>query len=77
VIDALARLQLAAIECGRRIRLHTTDPALLALLELFGLTEALRCGEPEKGEQSRIEENVHPDQLAGTRLEDLDSQGGK
>lgn len=58
VVDRLARLQLTAIECGSRIRLHTTDPALIALLELFGLTEVLCCGEPEKGEQFRIEEDV-------------------
>lgn len=51
VIDALARLQLAAMECGGRIRLRTTDPALLALLDLFGLTEVLACGEPEEGEE--------------------------
>lgn len=53
-IEALARLQLTAIECGGRIRLHTTDPALLALLELFGLTETLGCGEPEEREQPGI-----------------------
>ncbi|HEV2783464.1 MAG TPA: hypothetical protein VGX25_29110, partial [Actinophytocola sp.] len=46
VVDALARLQLTALRCGGRIRLRRVDPALLALLELAGLTELLGRGEP-------------------------------
>lgn len=37
VLDALARMELAARRAGGRIRLHGPDPALRALLDLVGL----------------------------------------
>ncbi len=72
IINALARLQLAAIECGGRIRLHTTDPALRALLELFGLTTVLGCGDAEEGEERGILERVQPGDLVLPPLHDDD-----
>jgi ABC-type transporter Mla MlaB component len=42
-VDALARLQLAAIRCGRSIVLHGADAQLVELLELVGLDATLRC----------------------------------
>jgi hypothetical protein len=39
VVDALARLQLAARRRGGVIRLHRTAPDLVALLDLVGLLE--------------------------------------
>ena len=45
VVDALARLQLAATRRGCAIRLRNASPALLELVELMGLSNVL-C-EPE------------------------------
>lgn len=45
-IDALARLQVAASRCGRRLRLHGADGGLAELLELAGLSDVVhlcRC----------------------------------
>jgi hypothetical protein len=36
-VDALARLQVAASRCGRRIRLHGADGGLAGLVDLVGL----------------------------------------
>jgi ABC-type transporter Mla MlaB component len=44
-VDALARLQLAATRRGCSICLCNTSPALLALVELMGLSHVLCAGE--------------------------------
>lgn len=60
VIDALARLQLAAVRAGGRIRLRGPDPALRALLGLVGLAFEVE-GEPEQREPAGgVEEAVEP-----------------
>ncbi len=66
VVDAMARLQLAAARRGRRVHLRGASPALRELLGLMGLAgvlplaEPLRVeleGQPEEREQGdRIEE---------------------
>ena len=40
-VDALARLQLAAGRCGRRVWLENASPALLELVAWMGLTHVL------------------------------------
>ncbi|MET9932430.1 MULTISPECIES: STAS domain-containing protein [unclassified Streptomyces] len=40
-VDALARLKLAAVRHGHRLRLHGAGPELRALLRLTGLEETL------------------------------------
>lgn len=58
VIDALARLQLAAKRAGGRIRLRGPDPALRALLGLVGLAFDVE-GQVEEGEPAGgVEEAV-------------------
>ncbi|MET9493284.1 STAS domain-containing protein [Streptomyces sp. NPDC006552] len=55
-VDALARMQLAARRVGGRLRLRDPSPALVRLLTLTGLAEALGCsggqplGDPEERE---------------------------
>ncbi len=44
-VDALARLALAARRSGCEVRLRGASPELLALVELIGLAEVLRCEE--------------------------------
>jgi len=48
-VDALARLQLAARRCGRRLRLRNASAELMELIAFMGLTEALgsRTTDPE------------------------------
>ena len=58
-VEALARLQLAARRLGCSIRLRDACVELSELLELCGLSEVV--GEPEGGEQLRVEEIVMPD----------------
>jgi hypothetical protein len=71
VVDALARLQLAARRYGCSIRVHGTGPDLGALLELVGLadvlpacgTDGLRLelgGEAEGLEELGVQEVVEP-----------------
>lgn len=69
LVDALARLQLAAGRRGRRIGLRNADPELWDLLDLVGLGEIVagRPGLPlepgreaEGGEQLDVEEVVDP-----------------
>ena len=43
VVDALARLQLAARRHGCRIRLCNASPELLELVEFMALTDVLPC----------------------------------
>jgi ABC-type transporter Mla MlaB component len=38
-VDALARLQVAASRCGRRLRLHGANGGLAELLEFVGLSD--------------------------------------
>jgi hypothetical protein len=41
VVDALARLQLAAMRCGCRISLRHASPELVELIAFIGLEEVL------------------------------------
>ncbi|MDX2698843.1 STAS domain-containing protein [Streptomyces ipomoeae] len=60
IIDALARMQLAARRAGGRIRLRDPDPALRALLGLVGLAFDVE-GQVEQGEPAGgVEEAVEP-----------------
>jgi hypothetical protein len=66
-IDALARLQLIARRCGRRVRLQRACLELQGLLELAGLSEVLpelpaeAGGQAEQGEPPRgFEEEGDP-----------------
>ncbi len=69
VVDALARLQLAASRRGCPIRLCGASRQLRDLLQLMGLRHVLGCGEmvgqTEKREQGRAEEVGDPDDPAG------------
>ena len=62
LVDALARLQLAARRQGRQIRIVNPPPELVELLDLVGLRVEV-LGEPEDGEQPGVEEVVVPDDL--------------
>lgn len=59
VVDALARMQLAAGRAGGRIRLRDPDPALRALLGLVGLAfdveGQIEEGEPAGGVEEAVE----------------------
>jgi hypothetical protein len=68
VVDALARLQLAAQRCGCAIRLRGVEDDLLGVIDLVGLGAVLtgrsaRQGarQPECLEQLEVEEVVVPD----------------
>jgi hypothetical protein len=41
VVDALARLQLAAMRCGCRISMRNASPELVELIAFIGLEEVL------------------------------------
>lgn len=45
-VDELCRLALAARRLGCRVRILDADPALVALLDLAGLTDVLVTDEP-------------------------------
>lgn len=63
LVDALARLQLAARRGGCRIRLDERCAELDALLALVGLADALGLevgGQSEEPEQLRAQEVVEP-----------------
>jgi ABC-type transporter Mla MlaB component len=53
-VDALARLQVAASRCGRRLRLHGANAGLAELLEFVGLSDVVhlcpRCSSVERCE---------------------------
>jgi ABC-type transporter Mla MlaB component len=72
VLDVLCRLRRTAADCGSRLLLRGADPALLALLELFGLAELLQ---PEEPEQAGVEKHVQGGDLPVPRLEDVDGPG--
>jgi len=69
LVDALARLQLAAIYAGGRIELRAPPDQLMGLLDLVGLSHVLRegdlpvevGGEAEGGEEVGVEKVVVPD----------------
>jgi hypothetical protein len=63
VVDALARTALVARRFGLAMRVRGPSDELRGLLELVGLADALGLeprGEPELGEQLRVEEVVEP-----------------
>ena len=63
MIDALARLQLAARRTGWTIRLRVACPEVRELIELAGLADVLALdalGQPEDGEQLGVQEVVEP-----------------
>jgi phosphoglycolate phosphatase-like HAD superfamily hydrolase len=61
VVDALARLKLAALRLGYSIRVHEPSAELVELLDLVGLTPELEViGEAEGGEEVGVEEAVEP-----------------
>jgi hypothetical protein len=63
LVDALARMQLAARRRGRRLRLCNASDGLRGLLDLVGLADALAVeprGQPELREQLRVDEVVQP-----------------
>ncbi len=65
VVDALARLRLAALRSGMRCELLTTGASLAELLDLTGLSGLLRqpIGEPEaREERGGVEEVVQVDE---------------
>jgi hypothetical protein len=70
LVDGLARLQLAAYRAGCAVRVVEANCALRQLLQLAGLSETLLgpaalsvevCRQPERGEQTRVDEAVVPD----------------
>jgi ABC-type transporter Mla MlaB component len=74
-IDALARLQLAARRCGRRVRVRHACAELKGLLDLMGLADVVPCvdglplearGKAEQREQPpRVQEEGDPGDPAG------------
>jgi hypothetical protein len=61
LIGTLARIALMARRQGRRVRLLDAGPELRGLLELVGLAGAVGVeagGQPERGEDLRVEEVV-------------------
>ena len=63
LVDALARLQLAARRRGQCLRLRDPTPEIRGLLDLVGLTCALGvepCGEAEVREELVADEVVEP-----------------
>jgi anti-anti-sigma regulatory factor len=66
IVEVLARLQLAARRMGWSFTLHGVSAELVELLELAGLAELFVevGGEPEGGEEVRVEEVVVPDDAA-------------
>jgi hypothetical protein len=63
IVDALARLQLAAQRIGWTVRLVDPCPRLVELIDLAGLKDVLvleAVGQAEQGEQLGVEEVVEP-----------------
>ncbi|MFD2685576.1 STAS domain-containing protein [Streptomyces phyllanthi] len=59
-VDLLARLQLAALRAGGRIRLRGPDPALRALLGLVGLALEVEGQSEEREPAGGVEKAVEP-----------------
>jgi hypothetical protein len=79
-VEALARLQLAAVRCGRTISLCNASRELKSLIDFMGLADVLPCvrlriealREVEEREQRlRVEEERELGDSAGRHLEDL------
>jgi hypothetical protein len=70
VVEELAWLALAVRRAGYAVRLRDVDTDLVRLLGLAGLSEVF--GQPEVGEQRRVEEVVVPDDPVASHLDDLD-----
>lgn len=65
-VDRLAKLQLAARRCGMRLVVRDPHPNLGALLALCGLSGVIgleALGQPEVGEQLRVDEVMQPGDL--------------
>ena len=91
-VDALARLQLVAVQRGCSLEIHGADRRLVGLLELVGLAEAVqvcpRCRvpasgsdrrggwKPEHAEQLRVEEGVDGADAPASDVEHVDGRGG-
>jgi hypothetical protein len=63
MMDALARMQLAARRAGWTIRVGTACPELCELIELSGLAKVLALepfGQPEDREELGVQEVVEP-----------------
>jgi ABC-type transporter Mla MlaB component len=58
-VDALARLQLAARQHGRRVRLRNASAKLLELVEFMGLADVLLESDPA-GERRTHDESRRP-----------------
>jgi hypothetical protein len=75
IVDALARLQLAARRAGYRIGVASAPDHVVELIELAGLAEVLGVeprGQPEEREQRLgVEEERELDDAAVRDLEDL------
>jgi len=75
IVDALARLQLAARRCGYRVDLRDAPDDLVELIELAGLCEVLgvepRRQPEEREEHVRVEEERELGNAAVLDLEDL------
>ena len=67
VVDALARLQLAARRRGFRIQLQNVPPDLAELLELCGLAQVLRMGDALRVDAGR--EPEHREEPGGVEEE--------
>lgn len=74
IVDALARLQLAARRTGASVRLRGASPRLTEVLELAGLSDVLPCsgmsgaevgGQAEALEEPRVQEVVDVRDPAG------------
>ena len=64
LVGALARLHLSALRRGWRLRVRGASAALCELVALAGLAGVLDLdprGQPELGEQVRVEEVLQPD----------------
>ena len=68
LVDALARLQLAARRCGGSMQVRGAPPELVEVLQLVGLDEVLACcplsgvevvRQAEVGEELGVDEVVH------------------
>ena len=75
IVDALARLQLAARRGGYRIEVVGAPDEVVELVELTGLSDVLGVEprrQPEEGEERvRVEEEGELDDAAVRDLEDL------
>lgn len=83
VVEHLARLRLTAHRRGYELRLRNPCADMVGLIrfvglaEVFGLDRSVEVvGEPEAGEQLRLQEVVEAGELAAADLDDLDRERG-